>query len=210
MSGAAQPLRFPALQRRDGSVHPQQQYEQGYQQGYQAGVEATEQEAFSRGRLAGEQQAEAFWQHQLQQQQTDALVREQQALDLLAQQFEQQLQQRDQQIAAELLATVQQLCSLVLQAELVTQPALLQLSIEQLVPLLGATDPLQSIAVSAQDAALFTGISQIQQVPLQLDNQLSAGQVLFNGKQQLHQLDFQQRLDEALLPLRQQLLGDHA
>lgn len=210
MSATLQPMRFPSLQRRDGTVHPQQQYQQGYERGYQDAVAATEQDAFLRGKVAGEEQAAAFWQHQLTQQQEQSLEQHQQALDLLTAQFSAQLTERDSQLASQLAQTVEELCRLVVQAELVMQPALLQLTIDELVPSLGATDPLQSISVSAQDARLFTGISHIHQVPLQSDSSLTSGQVLFNGKQQLHQLDFQQRITEVLQPLKKQLLGDDA
>ena len=82
--------------------------------------------------------------------------------------------------------------------------------IQQLLPQLGATDPLVSIQLSQADAPLFNGIRHIQQIPLQFDAALPSGRVQFNGRQQLHQLDFQQRLEQAMLPVRRQLLGDDA
>ncbi len=74
-------------------------------------------------------------------------------------------------------------------------------------PELALTDTLQSIAVSAQDTALFAGISQLAQIPLLTDPHLPAGVVQLNGQQQLYQLDFPKRLQQALQPLRQQLWG---
>jgi flagellar biosynthesis/type III secretory pathway protein FliH len=203
-------FRFPALQRKDGNVSVQQLSEQYYQQGFQAGVVATEQEAYQRGVTEGQQQLQQFWQNELEKQQAGLAKSQQQALDLLTAQFQQQLDFKEQQLGQELLLLVQQLANAVLQTELVLQPSLLQLAIEQLLPQLGATDPLVSIQLSAADAKLFNGIRQIQQIPLQFDAGLPAGRVQFNGRQQLHQLDFQQRLEQAMVPVRRLLLGDDA
>jgi len=203
-------FRFPALQRKDGNATVQQLSEQFYQQGFQEGVAATEQEAYQRGVAEGQRQLEAFWQKELEKQQSEAAQKQQRALDFLTEQFNQQLNHTEQQLAQELLLLVQQLASTVLQAELVLQPSLLQLAIEQLLPQLGATDPLTSIQLSTTDAALFSGIRHIQQIPLQFDAALPAGRVQFNGRQQLHQLDFQQRLTQAMAPVRTLLLGDDA
>ncbi len=203
-------FRFPALQRKDGNATLQQLSEQFYQQGFQEGVAATEQEAYQRGVAEGQQQLEAFWQKELEKQQSEAAQKQQRALDFLTEQFNQQLNHTEQQLAQELLLLVQQLASTVLQAELVLQPSLLQLAIEQLLPQLGATDPLTSIQLSTADAALFSGIRHIQHIPLQFDAALPAGRVQFNGRQQLHQLDFQQRLTQAMVPVRTLLLGEDA
>jgi flagellar biosynthesis/type III secretory pathway protein FliH len=205
-----QQFRFPTLQRKDGSVTVQQLSEQFYQQGFQAGVAATEQDAYQRGVTEGQQQLQDFWQKELEKQQNELAQKQQRALDFLTEQFNQQLQHKEQQLGQELLLLVQQLASTVLQTELVLQPSLLQLAIDQLLPQLGATDPLQSIQLSQADAPLFNGIRHIQQIPLQFDAALPSGRVQFNGRQQLHQLDFQQRLAQAMLPVRRQLLGDDA
>ncbi len=205
-----QQFRFPALQRKDGNATVQQLSEQFYQQGFQAGVAATEQDAYQRGVAEGQQQLQEFWQKELEKQQNELAQKQQRALDFLTEQFNQQLQYKEQQLGQELLLLVQQLASSVLQTELVLQPSLLQLAIDQLLPQLGATDPLQSIQLSQADASLFNGIRHIQQIPLQFDAALPSGRVQFNGRQQLHQLDFQQRLEQAMLPVRRQLLGDDA
>ncbi|RRJ20228.1 hypothetical protein EIK76_11930 [Rheinheimera mesophila] len=205
-----QQFRFPALQRKDGNATVQQLSEQFYQQGFQAGVAATEQEAYQRGVSEGQQQLQEFWQKELEKQQNELAQKQQRALDFLTEQFNQQLQNKEQQLAQELLLLVQQLASTVLQTELVLQPSLLQLAIDQLLPQLGATDPLVSIQLSQADAPLFNGIRHIQQIPLQFDAALPSGRVQFNGRQQLHQLDFQQRLEQAMLPVRRVLLGDDA
>lgn len=205
-----QQFRFPVLQRKDGSATVQQLSEQFYQQGFQAGVAATEQDAYQRGITEGQQQLQQFWQQELEKQQSELAQKQQRALDFLTEQFNQQLQHKEQQLAQELLLLVQQLASTVLQTELVLQPSLLQLAIDQLLPQLGATDPLVSIQLSQTDAPLFNGIRHIQQIPLQFDAALPSGRVQFNGSQQLHQLDFQQRLEQAMLPVRRQLLGDDA
>jgi hypothetical protein len=205
-----QQFRFPSLQRKDGSATVQQLSEQFYQQGFQAGVAATEQEAYQRGVTEGQQQLEQFWQKELEKQQNELAQKQQRALDFLTEQFNQQLQHKEQQLGQELLLLVQQLASAVLQTELVLQPSLLQRAIDQLLPQLGATDPLQSIQLSQADAPLFNGIRHIQQIPLQFDASLPSGRVQFNGRQQLHQLDFQQRLEQAMLPVRRILLGDDA
>lgn len=205
-----QQFRFPVLQRKDGSATVQQLSEQFYQQGFQAGVAATEQDAYQRGITEGQQQLQQFWQQELEKQQSELAQKQQRALDFLTEQFNQQLQHKEQQLAQELLLLVQQLASTVLQTELVLQPSLLQLAIDQLLPQLGATDPLVSIQLSQTDAPLFNGIRHIQQIPLQFDAALPSGRVQFNGRQQLHQLDFQQRLEQAMLPVRRQLLGDDA
>ena len=205
-----QQFRFPALQRKDGNATVQQLSEQFYQQGFQAGVAATEQDAYQRGITEGQQQLQQFWQQELEKQQSELAQKQQRALDFLTEQFNQQLQHKEQQLAQELLLLVQQLASTVLQTELVLQPSLLQLAIDQLLPQLGATDPLVSIQLSQADAPLFNGIRHIQQIPLQFDAALPSGRVQFNGRQQLHQLDFQQRLEQAMLPVRRQLLGDDA
>lgn len=205
-----QQFRFPTLQRKDGSATAQQLSEQFYQQGFQAGVEATEQDAYQRGVAQGQQQLQEFWQKELEKQQSEQAQKQQRALDFLTEQFTQQLQHKEQQLGQELLLLVQQLASTVLQTELVLQPSLLQLAIEQLLPQLGATDPLQSIQLSAADAALFNGIRHIQQIPLQFDTNLPSGRVQFNGRQQLHQLDFEQRLTQAMAPVRRLLLGEDA
>lgn len=205
-----QQFRFPTLQRKDGSATAQQLSEQFYQQGFQAGVEATEQDAYQRGVAQGQQQLQEFWQKELEKQQSEQAQKQQRALDFLTEQFTQQLQHKEQQLGQELLLLVQQLASTVLQTELVLQPSLLQLAIEQLLPQLGATDPLQSIQLSAADAALFNGIRHIQQIPLQFDTNLPSGRVQFNGRQQLHQLDFEQRLTQTMAPVRRLLLGEDA
>lgn len=205
-----QQFRFPTLQRKDGNATAQQLSEQFYQQGFQAGVDATEQEAYQRGIADGQQQLQEFWQRELEKQQSELVQKQQRALDFLTEQFSQQLQHKEQQLGQELLLLVQQLASTVLQTELVLQPSLLQLAIDQLLPQLGATDPLQSIQLSQADAPLFNGIRQIQQIPLQFDAALPSGRVQFNGRQQLHQLDFEQRLVQAMAPVRRQLLGDDA
>ncbi len=205
-----QQFRFPSLQRKDGNATVQQLSEQFYQQGFQAGVAATEQEAYQRGVSEGQQQLEQFWQKELEKQQNELAQKQQRALDFLTEQFNQQLQNKEQQLAQELLLLVQQLASTVLQTELVLQPSLLQLAIDQLLPQLGATDPLVSIQLSQADAPLFSGIRHIQHIPLQFDASLPSGRVQFNGRQQLHQLDFQQRLEQAMLPVRRVLLGDDA
>ncbi len=194
-----QQFRFPSLQRKDGNATVQQLSEQFYQQGFQAGVAATEQEAYQRGVSEGQQQLEQFWQKELEKQQNELAQKQQRALDFLTEQFNQQLQHKEQQLA-----------STVLQTELVLQPSLLQLAIDQLLPQLGATDPLVSIQLSQADAPLFSGIRHIQHIPLQFDASLPSGRVQFNGRQQLHQLDFQQRLEQAMLPVRRVLLGDDA
>lgn len=205
-----QQFRFPVLQRKDGSATAQQLSEQFYQQGFQAGVAATEQEAYQRGVAEGQQQLEQFWQKELEKQQNELKQKQQRALDFLTEQFNQQLQHKEQQLGQELLLLVQQLASTVLQTELVLQPSLLQLAIDQLLPQLGATDPLASIQLSQADASLFNGIRHIQQIPLQFDATLPSGRVQFNGRQQLHQLDFQQRLEQAMVPVRRLLLGEDA
>lgn len=205
-----QQFRFPTLQRKDGHATAQQLSEQFYQQGFQAGVDATEQDAYQRGIADGQQQLQEFWQRELEKQQSELVQKQQRALDFLTEQFSQQLQHKEQQLGQELLLLVQQLASTVLQTELVLQPSLLQLAIDQLLPQLGATDPLQSIQLSQADAPLFNGIRQIQQIPLQFDAALPSGRVQFNGRQQLHQLDFEQRLVQAMAPVRRQLLGDDA
>lgn len=137
-----------------------------------------------------------------------AVLQQQAALELLSQQFQQQLRLHDAQLAQEILLLVQSLANVVIEAELQLQPALLHQAIDRILPELGKVDVIESIQISPQDAALFDGISQIQNVPLQQDPQLTSGEVFFNGRAQLHQLDYQQRLQQALQPLRDSLNHD--
>lgn len=210
MQSTAQDLefRFPSLQRHDGIVefkHPNEHY---YQQGYVAGIAAAQQQAYERGLLQGQQNAAAALDAELKAVRTDAVKAQQAALDLLTQQFQQQLRQNDAQLSQEILLLVQSLASLVIEAELKLQPALLHQAIDSLLPELGKTDVIDSIQISPQDAALFDGINQIQNIPLQQEPQLGAGEVFFNGRSQLHQLDYQHRLQQALQPVRDSLIHE--
>ena len=201
-------FRFPSLQRHDGIVefkHPSEHY---YQQGYVAGIAAAQQQAYERGVLQGQQTAQAFLDNELAAIQQKAALQQQAALELLSQQFQQQLRLHDAQLAQEILLLVQSVATVVIEAELQLQPALLHQAIDRILPELGKVDVIESIQISPQDAALFDGISQIQNVPLQQDPQLGAGEVFFNGRAQLHQLDYQQRLQHALQPLRDSLNHD--
>lgn len=208
MQSTAQDLefRFPSLQRHDGVVefkHPNEHY---YQQGYIAGIAAAQQQAYERGVQQGQQNAEAKLSAELKQAKAEAAARQQAALDLLSQQFQQQLRLNDAQLAQEILLLVQSLASLVIEAELKLQPALLHQAIDTLLPELGKTDQIDSIQISPQDAPLFDGINQIQNIPLLQDPQLAPGEVFFNGRAQLHQLDYQHRLQQALQPVRDSLM----
>ncbi len=200
-------FRFPLLQRQHGLAEVQHPNEHFYQQGYLAGIAKAQQQAYDRGLQAGQQAAEALMAQQLQLAAEEAAARQAAALALLTQQFNQQLQWRDEQLAQEIYLLVEQLATTVLAVELQLQPTLLQQAVVALVPELALTDTLESIAVSAQDAALFAGISQLEQIPLLTDANLPAGVVQLNGQQQLYQLDFPKRLQQALQPLRQQLLS---
>jgi len=200
-------FRFPLLQRQHGLAEVQHPNEHFYQQGYLAGIAKAQQQAYDRGLQAGQQAAEALMAQQLQLAAEEAAARQAAALVLLTQQFNQQLQWRDEQLAQEIYLLVEQLATTVLAVELQLQPTLLQQTVVALVPELALTDTLESIAVSAQDAALFAGISQLEQIPLLTDANLPAGVVQLNGQQQLYQLDFPKRLQQALQPLRQQLLS---
>lgn len=200
-------FRFPLLQRQHGLAEVQHPNEHFYQQGYLAGIAKAQQQAYDRGLQAGQQAAEALMAQQLQLAAEEAAARQAAALVLLTQQFNQQLQWRDEQLAQEIYLLVEQLATTVLAVELQLQPTLLQQAVVALVPELALTDTLESIAVSAQDAALFAGISQLEQIPLLTDANLPAGVVQLNGQQQLYQLDFPKRLQQALQPLRQQLLS---
>lgn len=198
-------FRFPLLQRQHGQAEVQQPNEHFYQQGYLAGIAKAQQQAYELGLQAGQQAAEALMAQQLLLAAEQAATRQAQALTLLTSQFNQQLQWRDAQLAEEIYLLVEQLATTVLAAELQLQPTLLQQAVAALVPELARTDTLQSITVSVQDAALFAGISQLEQIPLLTDAHLPAGVVQLNGQQQLYQLDFPKRLQQALQPLRQQL-----
>lgn len=207
MQSTAQDLgfRFPSLQRHDGIIefkHPSEHY---YQQGYVAGIAAAQHQAYERGMLQGQQTAQAFLDNELTNLKNKAVQQQQAALDLLSQQFQQQLRQHDAQLGQEILLLVQSLATLVIEAELQLQPALLHQAIDRILPELGKVDVIESIQISPQDAVLFDGVNQIQNVPLQQDAQLGAGEVFFNGRAQLHQLDYQQRLQQALQPLRDSL-----
>jgi flagellar biosynthesis/type III secretory pathway protein FliH len=198
-------FRFPLLQRQHGLAQVQHPNEHFYQQGYLAGIAKAQQQAYDRGLQAGQQAAEALMAQQLQLAAEQAAARQAQALTLLSQQFNQQLQWRDEQLAQEIYLLVEQLATTVLAAELQLQPRLLQQAVATLVPELALTDALESIYISVQDAALFAGISQLAQIPLLTDPHLPSGVVQLNGQQQLYQLDFAKRLQQALQPLRQQL-----
>lgn len=200
-------FRFPVLQRNDGRVSVQQLSEQQYQQGFADGSAATEQEAYQRGLADGQQMAQAQAARELAQQQQHWQQQQQQALDLLVDAFHQQLAQQDLQLANELGLLVQRLAATVIAAELTLQPTLFADIVSRLCGTLSAAEPLQSIVLAQADAALFAGVSQIGQVPLRFDEAQPSGQVQFIANQQLHQLDFNSRLAQAMQPVWQALTG---
>jgi len=203
-------FRFPRLHRTDGQVSVQQLTEQQYQQGYADGSAAAAEQAYQRGLLDGKLQAQTQAANELALRLSQLGQQHQQALDLLATQFNQQLLAQDEQLALELTTLVQRLAEVVLQTELQLQPGLLLQIVGRLAGTLTSGEPLQSIVLAQADAPLFSGVQQIGEIPLRFEANQPAGQILFQARQQLHQLDFNSRLAEAMRPVAQELLATSA
>ncbi|GGO69404.1 FliH/SctL family protein [Bowmanella pacifica] len=197
-------FRFPALSRDVQHQSMQQRlddaFEKGRQQGFEQGQEQGEALARQALKTEYQQQSDADVVRQM----ADIQAQNQARLDDFMQSLKARLRIEETQLSEELYLLLAALSKTVLDAELRQDKSLYQKAIKQVLMNLQGEDKIKRVQICAEGGAwlLEQGITQIDSVPLVLDDTVPTGQVNFCGDSQLHLLSFSQRLDEALAQLR--------
>lgn len=197
-------FRFPALSRDVQHQSMQQRlddaFEKGRQQGFEQGQEQGEVLARQALKAEYQQQSDADVVRQM----ADIQAQTQARLDDFMQSLKARLRIEETQLSEELYLLLAALSKTVLDAELRQDKSLYQKAIKQVLMNLQGEDKIKRVQICAEGGGwlLEQGITQIDSVPLVLDDTVPTGQVNFCGDSQLHLLSFSQRLDEALAQLR--------
>ncbi|MDX3775095.1 FliH/SctL family protein [Chromatiaceae bacterium AAb-1] len=201
-------FRFPVLQRHAHQQTAEQQAQIAYDKGLNAGIEQGTEQGIALGRSQAREQAEVWQKQQLEQEISRLTAEYQQRFNTLEAQLQQHNVQQEQDLRQAVFELLSKLAETVLETELSINPQQLQQAITHTLKALQSTEQIQSIWLAPADieALQQLGISRIGNTPLLADDSLPTGSAQFTGSSQLHLLDFRQRLSEAMVTVRQQLL----
>lgn len=201
-------FRFPSLERPPHQQTTEQVARKAYDRGVADGIAQGKEQGIAQGRAEAQAQAETRLEQRLEQERQQLNAEYQQRFDTLTSQLQQHGLRQEKELELAVYELISKLAETVLETELSINPHQLQLAISRTLQSLKSAENIQSVRLSPADAERLhaLGISRIDQIPLLADDSLPEGSAQFNGSAQLHLLDFRQRLSEALIVVRQQLL----
>lgn len=205
----SKPYRFPLLARTDVQKSPAELAEEAYAQGLAAGRAEASTQAFEQGLAQGLAQAEAVATEREQQLKLQLQRQYQEQFNWLAQQVLKHQQLNDNQLQAQLYELICALTEQVLEFELSLNPQQLVQAVNSSLAAILPQERIESIQVAAADADRLQAlnITQFGDISWQRDETLQSGTVQFSGPNQLHLLDFHQRLHDVLQQFRALLLA---
>ncbi|WP_417763245.1 FliH/SctL family protein [Shewanella sp.] len=199
---------FPTLDRQELLLSLDQRLQLAYERGLAEGRAEGDKQGQQTARQQLTQEMEARCQQQTEQRVEQLQQQYQQQLDSLLNGVKQQLSLQQQQLSEQLFDSLAAISQLVIEAELAIQPESYLAAIQKVLTCLQGREAISAIHVATADGEWLQtqNISQIGGVEVRVDDSLPCGQVQFDGDNQLHQLSFQQRLDEVLAQIKPMLM----
>jgi len=185
-------------------------FEQGMKEGERLGFERGQQQVSDELRLALEQEKQSAIASATQEVSARLTGDLQAQFNQLLEQWQAEKAKMTANLQAGVLALVTGLARSVLDAELAIEPMQMQRVVQQAISDLQNQDEIQEIRISEHDEPIWQqlDITHLAGIPLQSYPELAAGEVHFIGKEQLHVISLQARLDELLAQVKSGLADD--